>query len=142
MFFPVNSRMKLLHWAHDSKLFGHPGIHRTLTFLSHLYWWSNLHKDVKDFVKACPVFAHIKSSNQASAGPLSHCLPPGSLGATLYGFYDLPPSKGCTVVWVAVDRFSKMAQFVPIPSLQCAAELVPVFICEILRLHRMPISIV
>lgn len=55
---------------------------------------------------------------------------------------DLPPSKGHTTIWVVVDRFSKLAHFVPLKGLPTAAELAHLFIKEIFRLHGLPAEIV
>ncbi|KAL0297788.1 UNVERIFIED_CONTAM: hypothetical protein Sradi_6830900 [Sesamum radiatum] len=54
----------------------------------------------------------------------------------------LPASVGKTVVWVVVDRLSKSAHFVGLPSRFSAASLAVVFSTEIYCLHEMPKSIV
>ncbi|XP_056374046.1 unconventional myosin-XVIIIb [Hyla sarda] len=36
---------------------------------------------------------------------------------------DLPPSRNNTIIWVVVDRFSKMAYFIPLPGLPSAPQL-------------------
>uniref|UniRef100_A0A8C5PQ35 Polyprotein n=1 Tax=Leptobrachium leishanense TaxID=445787 RepID=A0A8C5PQ35_9ANUR len=55
---------------------------------------------------------------------------------------DLPKSKGHTVVLTVVDRFCKMAHFVPLPKLPTAKELAVVFAREIVRIHGVPSEIV
>ncbi|XP_030066601.1 FERM and PDZ domain-containing protein 3 [Microcaecilia unicolor] len=51
---------------------------------------------------------------------------------------DLPASQGNTVIWVVIDRFSKMAHFVPMRALPTAASLDASFITHIFRLHGLP----
>ena len=54
----------------------------------------------------------------------------------------LPESDGCTQIWVIVDRFSKMAHFIPLPTKVTAPELARIFLREIWKLHGLPASIV
>lgn len=55
---------------------------------------------------------------------------------------ELPPSEGCTAIFVVVDRLSKMAHFLPLKSTPSAMETAQVFIREIVRLHGVPMNIV
>ena len=55
----------------------------------------------------------------------------------------LPRSKeGYDSIWVIVDRLTKSAHFLPIKITYGYAKLAELFISEIVRLHRVPISIV
>jgi len=54
---------------------------------------------------------------------------------------DLPNAKGYNQYWVVVDRFTKMADFIPLKNRE-AKELAGIFVCEIWRLHRLPKRIV
>lgn len=47
----------------------------------------------------------------------------------------LPASKGNTLVWVVVDKYSKQAYFFPLPSLHSALDLASSFIDNIVSLH-------
>uniref|UniRef100_A0A8C5QR73 Uncharacterized protein n=1 Tax=Leptobrachium leishanense TaxID=445787 RepID=A0A8C5QR73_9ANUR len=51
---------------------------------------------------------------------------------------ELTPSLGHTVIFVVVDRFSKMAHFIPLKKLPSSSELVQIFTKEIFRLHGVP----
>lgn len=44
---------------------------------------------------------------------------------------DLPGLENNIVVWVVLDRFLKMAYFIPLSGLLSARALVPLFIWEI-----------
>ncbi|WP_316810238.1 transposase family protein, partial [Salmonella sp. S090_02723] len=46
------------------------------------------------------------------------------------------------MVWVVVDRFSKMCHFVPLKKLPNAKTLATLFVKHILRLHGVPVNIV
>jgi len=54
---------------------------------------------------------------------------------------DLPNTKGYNQCWVVVDRFSKMAHFIPLKNRK-AKELARIFAREIWRLHGLPKRIV
>jgi hypothetical protein len=56
---------------------------------------------------------------------------------------DLPPSRGCTELWVVIDRFTKMAHFIPLPpDGKKAEDLARIFAKEIWRLHGLPRDII
>ena len=54
---------------------------------------------------------------------------------------DLPKVKGYNQIWVVVDRFTKMAHFIPLKSRE-ATTLAKAFIKEIWRFHGLPLGIV
>ena len=52
---------------------------------------------------------------------------------------DLPESMSCTELWVVIDRFTKMAHFIPpSPGSKTAEDLARIFAREIWRLHGLP----
>jgi len=54
----------------------------------------------------------------------------------------LPKSEGYTKIWVIVDRFSKMAHFIPLKTEEHIKELALIFLKEIWRLHGLPETII
>jgi len=54
----------------------------------------------------------------------------------------LPKSEGYTKIWVIVDRFSKMAHFIPLKTEEHIKEQALTFVKEIWHLHGLPESIV
>jgi hypothetical protein len=56
---------------------------------------------------------------------------------------DLPLSEDCNQLWVIVDRFTKMAHFIPLEKEQKTVEhLVRIFTYEIRRFHSIPTDII
>ena len=53
-----------------SPLRDHPGVHRTIELVKQRYWWKGMGKDIKDYVKSCPVYEVMKSDDRKKAGPL------------------------------------------------------------------------
>jgi len=55
---------------------------------------------------------------------------------------DLPVSNGCSSLWVVVDRFTKMSDFIPLKNGEKKGpDLVYTFLNEIWRHHRIPSTI-
>jgi hypothetical protein len=50
--------------------------------------------------------------------------------------------RGFTKVWVIVDRFSKMAHFIPLPTLNKTGDLAKLFLNPVLKHHGFPDDIV
>uniref|UniRef100_A0A803KCJ5 Integrase catalytic domain-containing protein n=1 Tax=Xenopus tropicalis TaxID=8364 RepID=A0A803KCJ5_XENTR len=55
---------------------------------------------------------------------------------------ELPKSSEMSTILVVVDRFSKMAHFMPLKKLPSASALAKIYVKEIFRLHGFPSSIV
>jgi hypothetical protein len=54
----------------------------------------------------------------------------------------LPNSGGKMVIWIMVDRLTKSAHFLALPTHFSAASIAHIFLTEIHRLHRIPKTIV
>uniref|UniRef100_A0A8C5QDJ5 Gypsy retrotransposon integrase-like protein 1 n=1 Tax=Leptobrachium leishanense TaxID=445787 RepID=A0A8C5QDJ5_9ANUR len=136
--------MEVLKNIHDSPMAGHEGIRKTLHRARQLYRWLSLKKDITDYVHSCPKCNMMKSPKCKPVGllqPLPTASTPWS-DLSMEFIVDLPPSQGNTAIMVVVDRFSKMAHFLPIPGLPTASETASLFLKEIVRLHGVPSSIV
>uniref|UniRef100_A0A8C5M421 Gypsy retrotransposon integrase-like protein 1 n=1 Tax=Leptobrachium leishanense TaxID=445787 RepID=A0A8C5M421_9ANUR len=139
-----NNLMEVLKNVHDSPLAGHGGIRKTLHRTRQLYHWPSLKKDVTEYIRSCPECNRMKSPKCKPVGLLQP-LPTASTpwrDLSIDFIVDLPPSQGNTAIMVVVDRFSKMAHFLPIPGLPTANETASLFLKEIVRLHGVPSSIV
>lgn len=101
-------------------------------------------KDVKNYVKTCEICQANKASNHKSYGLLQPLPIPQQAWEDISMDFvtHLPPSNGKTTIWVIVDRFSKSAHFIPLPTHYTAMSLAPLFLTEIYRLHGMPKTIV
>jgi hypothetical protein len=56
------------------------------------------------------------------------------------GFPHSP--RGKDAIWVVIDRLTKVAHFIPMKQTSLAADLVPLYIKEVVRLHGVLKSIV
>lgn len=101
--------------------------------------WPNF-KEVSEYIAACPVCSQCKSSNTSHSGsnqPLP--LPHHPRSDIFVDFVmELPPSEGNMVSLTVVDRFSKMARFIPQPKLPSAKETAELLLNNIFRYHALP----
>ena len=144
LFVPAHLRSDVLQWGHASRLTCHPSIQRTRDFLQQRFWWSSLEEDVQGYFNVCPVCNQNKTSCHLQAGFL-HPLPvphrPWS-HISLDFVTGLPTSKGHTVILTVVDRFSKMAHFIPLSKLPSAKDTAKLVLQHIFGLHGLPTDIV
>ncbi|KAF7653476.1 hypothetical protein LDENG_00082220 [Lucifuga dentata] len=141
LFIPEPLRPEALQWAHASRLSCHPGNQRTISVLRRRFWWTTLEEDTREFVNACPVCNQHKPSHHAPASLLQLLPVPHHPWShiSLDFVTGLPPSEGNMVILTVVAQFSKIAHFLPLPSMKETAELI---LRHIFRLHGFPVDMV
>jgi hypothetical protein len=108
-------RLLLLQEAHGGGLMGHFGAKKTETVLSTHLFWPRMRRDVERFVARCTTCQKAKSRLNPLGlyMPLPIPLVPWA-DISMYFVLGLPKTKrGSDSVFVVVDRFSKMAHFIP-----------------------------
>lgn len=144
LFVPENLVDKVIKFCHNSRLYCHPGIVKTLKLVQTQFWWPSLIKDVKDFVSSCSLCCQVKPSRRPPSGLLRPLpIPPRPWSHLSMDFVTgLPPSNGFTVILTVVDRFSKMVHLIPLKKLPSAKEMGEILAREVFRLHGLPSNIV
>jgi hypothetical protein len=56
------AQFQILQLKHDTLVVGHFGFNKTMELMSRNYWWPQLWKYVKDFIRSCDVYVQIKNS--------------------------------------------------------------------------------
>uniref|UniRef100_A0A8C5QSG8 Gypsy retrotransposon integrase-like protein 1 n=1 Tax=Leptobrachium leishanense TaxID=445787 RepID=A0A8C5QSG8_9ANUR len=134
----------VLQHFHDSTLGGHRGIHKTSDIIKRSFWWPHMSRTITEYITNCPICIRMKTSRHRPQG-LLHPLPVPSVpwsDIAMDFIVELPKSSKHDTVMVVVDRFTKMAHFIPLVGLPTATETASVFIKEIFRLHGLPSTIV
>ncbi|KAL2093003.1 hypothetical protein ACEWY4_010315 [Coilia grayii] len=141
---PDALRSQVLQWGHDSLLACHPGVTRTSQLIARRCWWPDLEREVREYVLACPVCNHNKTSNRPPAGLLQPLPVPSRPWShiSLDFVTGLPAPQGKTVILTIVDRFSKMAHFIPLPKLPSAKETAQGVQQHVFRIHGIPTDVV
>lgn len=134
----------LLEEYHSSPLGGHSGIKATISRLSAVFYWPGMYADVKNFINSCSICHYNKYSTQPLYGLLQPLPVPQQVWEDISMDFitNLPASSNKTVIWVVVDRLTKYAHFIALPTHFTASYLASVFLSEIHRLHGTPKTIV
>ena len=147
-------RKEICEAEHDSKIAGHMGQGKTIELIRRNFFWPGMDAYIEDYVRSCDSCQKNKAARHARYGLLQPLeLPHAPWQSISMDFItDLPTSPpdtgdgvsaGYTSIWVIVDRFTKMAHFIPLKKhLTKAADLAPIFLRHIWRLHGLPQDIV
>lgn len=135
---------KILHDCHATPTGGHAGVKRTMSRLCLSFYWPKMQSDVHTFIQHCATCQHVKYSTKPPLGLLQPLPIPALIWEDLSMDFitGLPQSGGKTYIMVFVDRLSKAAHFIALPSSLTAAKLALIFCNEVVRLHGLPKSIV
>jgi hypothetical protein len=142
---PASSvRLLLLQEAHGGGLMGHFGVFKTHEVLSDHFFWPRMRRDVERLVARCTTCQKAKSrlGNHGLYMPLPVPSSPWH-DISMDFVLGLPRTKkGRDSIFVVVDRFSKMAHFIPCHKTDDASNVAELFFREIVRLHGIPKTIV
>ena len=136
-------RENLLKGKHNGGLVKHFGHDKTFSKLNGAYFWPGMRTNVKKFVDRCRICHHTKGKRQNTG--LYQPLPiPERLWDAVSMDFVLGikrTHRGYDSIFVVVDRFSKMAHFIPCQKTSDATHIVNLFFKEIIKLHGLLRSI-
>ena len=140
---------ELLHVHHDDELAGHWGRDKTLELIRRNFYWKTMLTDVAEYVATCPVCQSIDTPRHKPYGSLQPLPVPERpwKEISLDWIVSLPPSRTSTgeefnSILVIVDRYTKMARFLPTRSDATAPEFAELFYREIELKFGAPTGIV
>ncbi|KAK0588384.1 hypothetical protein LWI29_000317 [Acer saccharum] len=134
-------RLQIIKESHGE---GHVGRDRTLQLVKGSYFWPTIQKEVEKYVARCWIcqLSKGKATNAGLYMPLPIPTQPWT-DLSMDFVLGLPRTqRGVDSIYVIVDRFSKMAHFVPCKKTTDAVKVAQLFFREVYRLHGLPTSIV
>ena len=136
---------RLIHEVHDTPTGGHMGLHKTMMRLSTTCWWPGMKRMIADYVQGCVTCAATKPSGQKPAGTLRPLpIPARPWQVISIDFVGpLPKTKDYyDHVLVVVDKFSKMAHFIPTTTNVTAKRTAELLIDHVVKHHGLPEAII
>jgi len=142
---PKGLVQRIMESEHDTKVAGHMGQDKTIELIQRNFRWPIMNKRIIDFVRSCPECQKNKVSRHQPYGLSSLLeLPYAPWQSIAMDFItELPASEGHDQLWVIVDRFTKMAHFLPSRMEgKIVADLAVIFAREVWKYHSLPADIV
>jgi hypothetical protein len=128
----------ILKEAHDSQYSILPSCMKMYKDLKVRFWWEKIWEDIAEYVTRCDTCQRGKAEHQRPAGLLQ------SLEILVRKWEDISmdfivglphTQKGNDSIWVIVDRFTKVAHFIPMKTTFETHMLPKLYINNILKLH-------
>jgi hypothetical protein len=144
IYIPRSLRMFILQSRHDSPLSGHYGRRKTKELITRDFWWPKMDAFIEDYINSCETCTRSKASNHAPFGLLKPLeIPKRPWDSVSIDFVSaLPLINGFDCICVIVDRFSKMAHYIPCTTSESAETSASLFFDNIVKLHGLPSSII
>nr|KYP34521.1 Retrotransposable element Tf2 [Cajanus cajan] len=137
-------RKLLIKESHEGGLMGHFGVDKTLSLLKEKFYWPHMRKDVQKHCFRCLACLQAKSKvmPHGTYTPLPVASSPW-VDISMDFVLGLPRTqRGMDSIFVVVDRFSKMAHFIPCYKVDDARNIAKLFFRDVVKLHGLPKSIV
>ncbi|MBW0476536.1 hypothetical protein O181_016251 [Austropuccinia psidii MF-1] len=137
-------QLSILQKCHDSPLAGHHGQEKTLKIFKRNFHWSGMTKFIKDYVSSCQQCSRNRNIHPKKFGFLRPLPIPNDpwICRSMEFITQLPLSNSFDSILVIVDRFSKMAVFIPTMSSITSLYLAHLLIRNIFAKHGLPSRIV
>jgi hypothetical protein len=139
---PLNDlRRRIVELYHDTPLMGHLGIMGTYELVTRGYTWEGIHNYIMKYVTFCSTCIRAKKRNYKLHGTLKPLpIPEGPWQWTESDhIVKLPKSKGFDSIYMVVNRFTKMAHFIPTTEKASEDDLIDLHMRNIWKLHGMPL---
>ncbi|KAA8495185.1 Transposon Ty3-I Gag-Pol polyprotein [Porphyridium purpureum] len=141
---PQKFRTRVMELHHDIPVAGHRGADTTYASLIQRFYWPKMKHEVRRFVKTCHACQVTKSENRSYGllKPLPIADGPW-LDIAMDFVTELPRSEGkCDAILTVVDRYSKMALFIPTKKELTAPKCGDLFVKHVVSRFGYPRSIV
>jgi hypothetical protein len=128
-------RELILKEAHETVYSIHPGSEKMYQDLKKRFWWYGMKREIAQYVARCDSCQRIKVEHQRPGGLLQSLQIPqwkwDEIGMDF--IVRLPRTRaGYDSIWVAVDRLTKAAHFIPVKTTYNSAVLAELYMSRIM----------
>ncbi|KAM2127444.1 hypothetical protein ACFX1R_007349 [Malus domestica] len=138
-------KKEILDEAHISVYAMHPESTKLYHTIRPFYYWYRMKRDMAEYVRRCFICQQVKVDRHRPKG-LTQNLPILTWkceNITMDFVYGLLSTRSrFDGIWVMVDRLTKTAHFIPVRQTYTLERLSRLFIDNIVKLHRVPVTIV
>jgi Integrase zinc binding domain len=130
-------RWQIIKEVHDSGLSGHFERDKTGALLQDRFYWPKMMKDVNHYILRC-ITCHLAKTKSQNSGLYTSLPVPNAPweDVSMEFVMGLPRTqRSKDSIMVVVDRFSKMAHFVPCAKTMDASNIADLYFKEIVKLH-------
>jgi transposase InsO family protein len=138
-------KQRILREHHDSVIYGHLGIGKTVKAVSASFYWPRLATDVQAYIRSCPTCQRSKPRHRRPLGLLQPLEIPEERWdcVTMDLITQLPKTpRGHDAVFTIVDKLSKRTHFLPTTTNIDALGLAQLFFDRVFVHHGLPKTIV
>jgi len=108
-------RAEVIRLHHDMPVGGHGGQWKMAELVTRNFWWPEVTREVKRYIEKCDICQRNKNRTQPPAGKLmpNLILEKAWTHISTDFITKLPLAQGYDSILVVVNRFTKMAHFIP-----------------------------
>jgi ''chromo'' (CHRromatin Organisation MOdifier) domain./Reverse transcriptase (RNA-dependent DNA polymerase)./Integrase core domain. len=133
---PKPLREEVMVAYHDEVLAGHYGYFKTAQKIAQWYWWPNMHKDIKAWVKSCTVcqrFNKTKVSKEGKMAPIIATRPFQIMGMDIMVIPSPMSENGNSCIVLFTDYYTKWVEAFALPDSEAttvAQKLIQGILCR------------
>jgi len=137
-------RVEIIRLHHDTPMGEYGGQWKIAEMVTRNFWWPGVMREVKQYVEGYDTCQRNKNCTEQPAGKLMPNSIPDKAWMHISADFSmkLPLVQGYDSILVVVDRFTKMAYFVPTTEKTTAEGLARLFRDNVWQLHGLPESII
>ena len=123
MYIPKDEKLRaeMIRLYHNMLVGGHRGQWKTAELVKRNFWWPGVTREIKQYVEGCDACQHNKNRTQPLVGKLMPNSIPKKAWIHISADFitKLLLAQGYDSILVVVDRFTKMAHFIPTTENEC-----------------------
>jgi transposase InsO family protein len=143
IYIPTTLRNEVIRRHHDMPTHGHTGVEKTMEQITRNFYFPNMMRKVRNYIKDCDTCQRNKPARHAPYGELQLSEVPSRPWEwiTMDFITKLPVSDNCDMIMVIVDRLTKYACMIPTSETIEASQMASLIIQHVFSNHGTPSKI-